>query len=142
MKDSKTFQLVEDLRDFADFVEEHGPSLPDVTVELRSWAWGWDGTTDVPKTMALAMRAGVKGAQKVTKEYSEDYFRMYMDFGKLQYRVVCNRDEVCVKNVIGTEMVTERVPPVGDWTEQTVEKDIVEWVCNPLLAVVEDVKQD
>ena len=40
MEDSKTFQLVEDLRDFADFVEEHGPQLPSVNVELRSWIWG------------------------------------------------------------------------------------------------------
>jgi hypothetical protein len=141
MEDKKTFQLVEDLRDFADFVEEHGPDLPNVTVELRSWIWGYDlhnGEDDIPKAVALAMRAGMKNANDVTKEYSDDYFRLYLKFGKLEYKVVCNRDAVCVKNVIGTEMVTKRVPPEGDWTEETVEEDIVEWKCNPLLAIATD----
>jgi len=56
----------------------------------------------------------------------------------LQYRVVCNREEVCEKNVIGTKMVTKRVPPEGEWSEQEVEEEIVEWVCNPLLAIATD----
>jgi hypothetical protein len=33
----------------------------------------------------------------------------------------------------------ESVPPEGDWTEKAVEKDIVKWVCNPLLAAAKDV---
>ena len=139
MEDSKTFQLVEDLRDFADFVEEHGPQLPGVSVELRSWIWGYEvADQGVPEGVALALRAGIKSADEVTKEYSDDYFRLYLRFGKLQYRVVCNREEVCEKNVIGTKTVTKKMPPEGDWTEQEVEEEIVEWVCNPLLAIATD----
>tara|TARA_Y100001951_G_scaffold93860_1_gene89852 strand:+ start:184 stop:609 length:426 start_codon:yes stop_codon:yes gene_type:complete len=138
MDDRTAFQMVDDLRDFANFVEEHGPDLPDVTVELRSWVWGYDADDSVPLSVALAMRAGVKTADKVTKEYTDDYFRMFLKFGKLEYRVICNRDEVCEKNVIGTKTVTKKIPPKGNWTEEEVEEDIVEWVCNPLLAIASD----
>ena len=139
MKDTKISQLVEDLRNFADFVEEHGPQLPSVNVELRSWIWGYEVENQgVPEGVALALRAGLKSADEVTKEYSDDYFRMYLKFGKLEYKVICNRKEVCEKNVIGTKMVTKSIPPEGEWTERQVEEEIVEWVCNPLLAIVTD----
>ena len=141
MEDKQTFQLVEDLRDFANFVEEHGSDLPKVTVELRSWIWGYDldnGEEGIPKAVALTMRAGMKSTHDVTKEYSDDYFRLYIKFGELQYKVVCNRDAVCVKNVIGTKTVTQRMPPEGEWTDQIITQDIVEWKCNPLLAIATD----
>ena len=63
-----------------------------------------------------------------------------MDFGKKQpvrYKIVCNREEVCEKHVVGTEKVTKKVAPPGEWTEEEVEQDIIEWKCNPLLAVVD-----
>ena len=139
MEREKVSQLVEDLQDFADFVERHGSELPNINVELRSWIWGYEvANQGVPEGVALALRAGIKSAEEVTKEYSDDYFRLYMRFGKLQYKVVCNREEVCEKNVIGTKTVTKKMPPEGDWTEQEVEEEIVEWVCNPLLAIATD----
>ena len=144
MEDKKTFQLATDLRDFADFIEEHGPILPDVTVDCRSYLWNFtlaenEATrNDVPASIALVMRAGVNSADAVKKEYSDDYFRLFVHFGKLIYKVVCNREEVCTKRVVGTETVTKSIPPKGKWTEETVTQDIVEWDCNPLLAVVGD----
>ena len=140
MKDSKTFQLASDLRNFADFIEEHGLILPDITVDCRSYLWNYTMPEegDVPASIALAMRAGMKSADTVKKEYSDDYFRLFVHFGKLIYKVVCNREEVCTKRVVGTETVTKQVPPKGEWTEETVTQDIVEWDCNPLLAVVGD----
>ena len=139
MEREKVSQLVEDLQDFTDFVERHGSELPNINVELRSWIWGYEvADQGVPEGVALALRAGIKSANEVTKEYSDDYFRMYLKFGKLEYKVVCNREEVCEKNVVGTKTVTKRMPPEGDWTEQQVEEEIVEWVCNPLLAIATD----
>jgi hypothetical protein len=140
MEDKKTFQLAADLRDFADFLEEHGLILPDVTVDLRSYLWNYTSTDieDVQGTVALAMRAGMKSADEVKKDYSSDYFRLFLHFGKLRYKLVCNREEVCTKRVVGTETVTKQMPPEGEWTEKIVEQDIVEWDCNPLLAVVTD----
>jgi hypothetical protein len=139
MNPDEAGELAYDLRKFADFLDIHAEELPKVQVEVASYVWDYNGSgDDVPQSVALAMRAGLKGADKVEKEYSDNYFRMYMSFGALKYKIVCNRDEVCTKSVVGTEMVTERVPPPGDWTEQTVEKDVVEWVCNPLLAIATD----
>jgi len=35
-------------------------------------------------------------------------------------------------------MVTKQIAPEGKWTEETVEEDIVEWDCNPLLEIAND----
>ena len=139
MNNDKTWQLVNDLRKFADFVETHGAELPDIGVDLRSRLWSWDDDDDVPAAVAATLRAGIKDADEVTKDYGTSNFSLHLEFGELQYSVVCNRDEVCERTVVGTEMVTEDVPPVGEWTTETVERDIVEWVCNPLLAIAKDV---
>ena len=133
----KAGELAYELRQFADFLETHAEELPRVHVDIASHVWGYSGE-NVPESVALAMRAGLKDADTVEKEYSDTYFRMYLSFGALKYKIVCNRDQVCERKVIGTEMVTERVAPEGEWTMQTVEKDVVEWVCNPLLAIATD----
>ena len=136
---NKRTELASNLREFADFLDNHGQDIPDVNVDVSSRVWSWTSAGDVPTAIALALRAGMKGADEVTKEYSDDYFRLYLSFGDLQYRVLCDREEVCERTVVGTETVMESVPPEGEWTEQAVEKDIVEWVCNPLLAAAKDV---
>ena len=135
----KRTELANDLRDFADFLNDHGQDIPDVTVDVSSRVWSWTSAGDVPTAIALALRAGMKGADEVTKEYSDNFFRLYLSFGDLQYRVLCDREEVCERTVVGTETVIESVPPEGEWTEQEVEKDVVKWVCNPLLAAAKDV---
>jgi len=135
----KRTELASNLREFADFLDNHGQDIPDVNVDVSSRVWSWTSAGDVPTAIALALRAGMKGADEVTKEYSDNYFRLYLSFGELQYRVLCDRDEVCERTVVGTETVMESVPPEGEWTEQAVEKDVVEWVCNPLLAAAKDV---
>ena len=136
---NKRTELASNLREFADFLDDHGQDIPDVNVDVSSRIWSWTSANDVPTAIALALRAGMKGADEVRKKYSDDYFRLYLSFGDLEYRVSCDRDEVCERTVIGTETVMESVPPEGDWTEKAVEKDIVEWVCNPLLAAAKDV---
>ena len=137
MNPDKAGELAYELRRFADFLDIHAEELPRVTVDIASHVWGFSGES-IPESIALAMRAGLKDADTVEKEYSDTYFRMYLSFGELKYKIVCNRDQVCERKVVGTEMVTERVAPEGEWTEQTVEKDVVEWVCNPLLAIATD----
>jgi hypothetical protein len=136
----KALQLADDLHKFADFVEVRGDELPDISIDLRSYVWDWalPERDDVPKAIALAMRAGMKKADKVTKEYTDNYFRLFLHFGSLEYKVICNRDDVCTKRVTGSEMVTKQIPPDGKWTEETVEQDIVEWDCNPLLDIATD----
>ena len=140
MNPDKAGELAYELRRFADFLDIHAEELHDVKIEAASHVWGYMEDSDsVPQSVALAMRAGLKDADTVEKEYSDHYFRMYLTFGAFKYKIVCNRDEVCERKVVGTEMVTEKVAPAGEWTEQTVEKDVIEWVCNPLLAIATDV---
>ena len=140
MNPDEAGELAYDLRKFADFLDIHAEELPKVQVDVASYVWDYNGSgDDVPQSVALAMRAGLKDADKVEKEYSDNYFRMYMSFGALKYKIVCNRDEVCERKVLGTEMVTKSVPPEGKWVEKEVEQEIVEWVCNPLLAIATDV---
>ena len=148
MDDNKAFHLADNLRTFADFIDEHAADLPkEIQVDCYTYIWDWDLPTDadgnqetVPATISRAMRAGLKGTAQSRKEYSDSYFRLFMDFGKKQpvrYKIVCNREEVCEKHVVGTEKVTKKVAPPGEWTEEEVEQDIIEWKCNPLLAVVD-----
>ena len=138
MNPDKAGELAYELRRFADFLDIHAEELPDVQIEAASYVWGYMDAQSVPESVALAMRAGLKDADTVEKEYSDNYFRMYLSFGAFRYKIVCNRDEVCERKVIGTKMVTEKVPPEGDWTEKVVETELVEWVCNPLLAIATD----
>jgi hypothetical protein len=143
MKDNAAFHLAENLRTFADFVDEHAADLPDQSeIDCYTYLWDWNVAEgeSVPIAMSRAMRAGLKSAATVKKEYSDNYFRLYMDFGikqPVQFKIVCNRDEVCEKHVVGTEKVMKQIAPAGKWTEEEVEQDIVEWKCNPLLNVVD-----
>ena len=139
MKADRADQLVGDLRKFATFLEEWWSYLPDdLDVEVTSHLWGWK-VDDVPDAMIEAVRAGLKGGAQITKDYQHSYFRVYMTFGELVYRIVCDREQVCTKKVVGTETVTKKVPPDGEWTEQEVEQDVVEWECHPLLAPAKEV---
>ena len=136
---NKRTELASNLREFADFLDNYGHDIPDVNVDVSSRVWSWTSASDVPTAIALALRAGMKGADEVRKKYSDDFFRLYLSFGDLEYRVSCDRDEVCERTVVGTETVMELAPPEGEWTEKPVEKEVVEWVCNPLLAAAKDV---
>ena len=139
MKADRADQLVGDLRKFATFLEEWWSYLPDdLDVGIASHLWGWD-VEDVPDAMIEAVRAGLKGGAEIRKDYSNLYFRVYMTFGELEYKIVCDRDQVCTKKVVGTETVTKKVPPEGEWTEEEVEQDVVEWECHPLLAPAKEV---
>ena len=148
MDDNKAFHLAENLRTFADFIDEHAADLPtQISIDCYAYLWDWslkrneNGEIDaVPVAMSRAMRAGLKSSAIVKKEYSDEYFRLFMDFGvrePVSFKIVCNRDEVCERHVVGTEKVTKKIAPPGKWTEEEVEQDIVEWKCNPLLNVVD-----
>ena len=139
MKADRADQLVGDLRKFATFLEEWWSYLPDdLDVGITSHLWGWD-VEDVPDAMIEAVRAGLKGGAEIRKDYQHSYFRVYLTFGELEYKIVCDRDQVCTKKVVGTETVTKKVPPDGEWTEEEVEQDVVEWECHPLLAPAKEV---
>ena len=139
MKADRADQLVCDLRKFATFIEEWWHDLPnDLEISPKSWLWTWQ-VDDVPEVLRLAVRAALKSGAVIEKDPSDNYFTAALKFGELEYEIICKRDEVCTAKVVGTETVTRRVPPDGEWTEQEVEQDVVEWECHPLLAPAKEV---
>ena len=142
MEYEKAKQMAADLRKVAGFVEERFTMLPDMDVEITSYVgFGWNnsGDDDIPATIADAVLAGLAEGATVRKDYGSSYFRAYLGRGDVEYKGVCERDAGCTRRVVGTETVTKQVPPEGDWTEQEVEQDIVEWDCHPLLAASKEV---
>jgi len=140
MKYEKAIEMVEDLRKVADFIEKQFSQVPDIDVEITSYVgFGWDESAeDIPAIIADTVLAGLAEGASVRKDYGSSYFRAYLGFGELEYRVTCERDAVCTRRVIGTQMVTKSVPPEGEWTEKEVEEDVVEWDCHPLLAAAKE----
>ena len=140
MKYEKAIEMVEDLRKVADFIEKQYSQVPDIDVEITSYVgFGWDESAeDIPAIIADTVLAGLAEGASVRKDYGSSYFRAYLGFGELEYRVTCERDAVCTRRVIGTQMVTKSMPPEGEWTEKEVEEDVVEWDCHPLLAAAKE----
>ena len=140
MKYEKAIGMAEDLRKVAGFIEEQFSRVPDMDVEITSYVgFGWDESAeDIPAIIADTVLAGLAEGASVRKDYGSSYFRAFLGFGELEYRVICERDAVCTRRVIGTQMVTKSVPPEGEWTEKEVEEDVVEWDCHPLLAAAKE----
>lgn len=65
-----------------------------------------------------------------------DNFDLAAQVRGLKLLICCDREEVCEKRVIGTEVITETVPDPeymasAPLVERETEREIVEWVCTP-----------
>ena len=145
MEYMKAKQLATNLRKFALFIQDHANEIPDdIKVEMATHLWSWDVSDDVEITGVIgkAMRAGMHDGADIRKDYSDSYFRCYLTWGidepKVTWKIVTGRDEVCTKNVVGVHKVIKMVAPEGDWTQQEVEEEIVEWECHSLLKVTDE----
>lgn len=137
MKYSDAHEMAKDIHRFANFIEDRYLLLPDgIRVQPFTWVWGWEGE-DVPEIMGLAAKAGLGCADEVKKDYHSSTMNLELVFGKLIFTIHCERDKVCVKQVVGTRTVTKRMP-VGGYADQEVEEEIIEWECHPLLASAPD----
>lgn len=113
----------------ADLMEAH-PEVPAPGVlpsgELRWWFYEWQADAAV-KHIADIRRA-VGGTWTKREAGSKMYFE------RDGYTISVDREVVCTRRVVGTKTVT--LPAVEAQPERTVERDIVEWDCQPLLAPV------
>jgi hypothetical protein len=143
MERDKAKTLAKNMRKVALFIQDNHAEIPDhIDIELSTHLWSWaKDTNDIPAQIGSAMRAALMTGADIKKEYSDNYFRCYLTFGidapKIIWRIVSERDDVCTKKIVGTKTVTKMVAPEGDWTEQEVTEDIVEWECHSLLKVGE-----
>lgn len=134
-KDPKA--IVAGFRRAADLIEAH-PHLARPTVvdsgDLFWWLYAWECPDGIP-SMVAAIRRAVGG--KWTKSERSGLSEPEMVFARKGYSITVKREAVCVRRVVGTETVT--LPPVKALPERTVEQEIVEWDCEPILTAAEQV---
>lgn len=119
-------------RAVADLIEQH-PDLalpfvyPDGQVVWN--LYGFECPDGVPAMVAAIRRAvGDKWDKRESRTIGDADGLAYEREG---YRITVNREAVCTRRVVGTETVT--LPAVEAQPERTVEREIVEWDCQPIL---------
>lgn len=71
----------------------------------------------------------------VRKDARSKFFEINAKAGGVYLRAWANRDEVCVRRVVGTHEETKRVPdPKAPLVEVTETVEDVEWECGSILA--------
>ncbi len=90
----------------------------------------WDAETFARATRALVTGAPLGAIEKAVASYG-NYSQVFRHFGKVSIELWINRDEVCERRQIGTEMV-EVIDPNAP--KVTVERPVYEWDCKPVLA--------
>ena len=106
---------------------------PEVTGhgKVHAFVSPYDG--DGTERFAAAVRALKDGAPlgTIRREDTDSYTSVIRDFGAVTFELYTTRDTVCEKVVVGTETVEIADP---DAPKVTVEREIVEWKCSPILA--------
>lgn len=128
---------VDGLRRLRDFVANH-PDLP-TPYEAMYGQSGYkihvpNHADDTAAELARVVGVLTDGAPlgSVTKTYGDDgYVRVVRMFGPVPLEAWTSRDEVCERRVVGVEQVEV---PDPDAPTVTVEREIVEWDCAPILA--------
>ena len=125
--------VIDQCRAFADFLERND-ELPKVdTPEFEAYYFFSD---DAKEKVAAFARAGASDpkVEKVEKDYRNEYF--YLRFtGSFQFRAITQREKVCTRREVGTELVMTKELPAGvEYEEVEVERQVYEWDCDPLLA--------
>lgn len=107
----------------ADLIDE-GIEPPDVSPYSVTW-YTW---SDNAREETRAIRAHLPYAiwEKV---YTDDYFTLRTHFYGMRFDITTYRDRMCRQVVLGTELV--QVPDPDHVVPMvTVEKEVVEWVCD------------
>lgn len=130
---SDTTAVVAAHRAVANLIEQHPDlALPVVHHDgMIAWnLYSWSCPDGVPAMVAAIRRAvGGKWDKREAKTIGGNDG---MVFEREGYRITVAREQVCTRRVVGTETVT--LPAVKAQPERTVEREVVEWDCQPVLA--------
>ena len=127
MTEEKTKWLVDGLRGAADWFEQHPEYAPTYSDHV------FNEFVNGKEDLVAALPAFGK-AEKVPDGL---YFSLRKRFSRnVMFDLNAPREQVCSAVVVGKETVTEKV--ATGYEEQTVERDIIEWRCDPLLVKVPD----
>jgi hypothetical protein len=132
---------IEGLRAMADFAEAHPEMLSEYPMAVSLYCNLPDG--DPKEEMARMARTLAPCEKKVT-DYGSPSFHLVKRFGPHTYTFFTERENVCVRRVVGTEEVevegyTDEAQAIIDAIPRVVkteEREIVEWDCEPLLSAV------
>lgn len=131
-----TLTLPGKLRAVADLLDAAGPDLPppltiDLYGEKPTITFNFYGDEDAREQAVQVIRL-VGGSWD--KRYDNAFFFADRETNVVALRIVCKRDQVCTRKVVGTETITRLVPASdAPMIEVTEEREIVEWDCHPLL---------
>lgn len=126
-------KVIDQCRAFANFLERND-GLPPVDEPSFEAYYFFD--EDAKHLIAAFARAGASDPDvvNVTKEYGSLYFYLKME-GPFKFKATTEREKVCTRREVGTEVVTERQLPEGvSYVDVEVERPVYEWDCDPLLA--------
>lgn len=120
------------LRRLANFVDDNYELFEKVdfsTANIHVGVWNHPD----PKEWLVEIAKAASGDKfvEVKKDYSGNFFSLFLDFHGFKLEAWTARETVCERKVVGTEKVIKKVPIAFE--EEEVEQEIVEWDCHPLL---------
>lgn len=129
--------IVNGLTEVREFLAAH-PDLPRILgvygsiVYLHLFDMDVKEGVDMREEYARCARILMAGAPvgSVEKDASESYQQIKRKFGKVELILQADRNVVCERRVIGTKVVEIPDPAAP---KVTVEREIVEWECAPIL---------
>lgn len=138
METNSTNTIPAKLRTLAELLDRH-PELPTPYVNL--WT---SGNVDINWYLHINNRGDEatqrESAQQIvraiggkwSKYFDDDEANFKQKRDDFSFHVCVKREAVCTRRVVGTETVT--LPAVEAQPERTIEREVVEWDCEPILA--------
>lgn len=128
----ETAEVAQGLRELADWIEAH-PNNPAAQAVAHNMTTIGTGTITFHRDEFRALATALGGERQ--KDADDNYVIVTRKFGPVLVRIEGYRESVCVPRVVGT--VTEEVPAhdaIPAQPARTIERDIIEWECPPVLA--------
>ena len=125
-------EYIAGLRALADVLEANPHAkLPQTGNGLPlTWVTSWE---DDPKAATLAIVRAVGGKwNKLSGGTDGAILRFATSLHGFSVEILCSREQVCRRVVTGTETVD--LPAVEAQPARTETREVIEWVCEPLLA--------
>ncbi len=100
-------ELIDGLREFADFLEEHPEHPLFCGVQFDCFLKGKEELADVARTLGHAQKGGTR-----------DYFYLRKKFGPVAVDYNVSREQVCQRVVVGEKLIPaqpERIEEVIEW---------------------------
>jgi len=134
MKYKQRDELVESLRELADFLDEKGLEIPfDISVSVSAYMPYYSRVTPYGELTAKEKKAilkrAVRALKPVVKEYDNTTLRVKRKFGnKINFSLSVSREVACKAVKTGNKIIH-----AASYIPERVEEE-VEWVCtDPLL---------